>query len=55
MNMLERETLNILSRRGKPGPRFVRGLVWVVIGIFIITLLAFWAGIELRLPMGGRL
>ena len=55
MNMLERETLKIMSQRGKPGPRFVRGLIWVIIAIFIISVLAFWTGIELRLPMRGRL
>ncbi|MCH8849896.1 MAG: hypothetical protein IIC89_03620 [Chloroflexi bacterium] len=48
MNILERETRRLAAQRGKPGPRFVRGLIWVIIGIFIISLLAFWAGIEMR-------
>ena len=55
MNMLERETLRIAAQRGKPAPHLLRGLVWVVIGIVIISLLAFWAGIEMQLPMRGRL
>jgi len=47
--MLERETLRIAAQRGRPGPRLVRGVIWVIIAIFIISLLAFWAGIELRM------
>ena len=55
MNMLERETLRIATQRGNPGPRLLRGLIWLIIGIFIISVLVFWAGIEMQLPMRGRL
>ena len=48
MNWVDREALKILSQRGKPGPRLVRGLLWAIFAIFIISLLAFWAGIALN-------
>jgi hypothetical protein len=41
MNMLELETLRIAAQRGQPGGRLLRGLIWAVIAIFIISILVF--------------
>jgi hypothetical protein len=39
-----REALQPLRGRGRPGPRLVRGLLWAVVAIFVISILAFWFG-----------
>ena len=41
MNWVDQETLRIMSQRGKPGPRLVRGLIWAVLAIFPISILLF--------------
>ncbi len=43
MNWSDQEALKTLSQRGKPGPRLVRGLIWAIFAIFIISLLIFLA------------
>ncbi len=43
MNWADREALKTLSQRGKPGPRLLRGLIWAVFAIFIISVLVFLA------------
>jgi hypothetical protein len=30
--------------RGRPWPRLVRGILWAVLALFVISILAFWAG-----------
>jgi len=45
MNWSDQEVLKTLSQRGKPGPRLVRGLIWAIFAIFLISLLAFLVGI----------
>ncbi len=39
MNWADQEALKNMSKRGKPGPRLVRGLIWAAIAIFIISIL----------------
>lgn len=39
-----REALPPLAERGRIGPRLVRGILWAVVAIFVISILAFWLG-----------
>lgn len=39
-----RDALQPLAERGRPGPRLVRGLLWALVAIFVISILAFWLG-----------
>lgn len=39
-----RDALQPLRERGRLGPRLVRGLLWTVVAIFVISVLAFWFG-----------
>ena len=41
MNMLERETLRVAAQRGQPGGSLLRGLIWAMIAIFIISVVIF--------------
>ncbi len=43
MNWVDREALKIMSQRGEPGPRLLRGLIWAIFAIFIISILVFLA------------
>ena len=43
MNWSDQEALKTLSQRGKPGPRLIRGLIWAIFLIFIISVLIFLA------------
>jgi len=40
-NRYDNETLKLLAERGPIGERLIRGLIWAVIAIFIISVLAF--------------
>ena len=51
MNMLERETLRVAAQRGQPGGRLLRGLIWAMIAIFIISVLAFLIVVFGPLPL----
>ena len=39
MIWVHQEALKAMSQRGKPGPRLVRGIIWAMIAIFIISIL----------------
>ncbi len=43
MNWSDQEALKTLSQRGKPGPRLLRGLIWAIVAILIISILVFLA------------
>ncbi len=43
MNWVDQEALKTLSQRGKPFPRLIRGLIWAIFAIFIISILVFLA------------
>ncbi len=40
--MLERETLRIAAQRGQPGSRLIRGALWAMILLILLTLLVFY-------------
>ena len=40
MNWSDQEALKTLSQRGKPGPRLVRGLLWALFILFVVSVLA---------------
>ncbi len=52
MNWSDQEALKTLSQRGKPGPRLVRGLIWAMFSIFLISIFVFLALVVLS-SVGG--
>jgi hypothetical protein len=51
---LAADRLQPLAERGRPGPRFVRGLLWALAAIFVISILAFWLGHSIAPPVFER-
>ena len=43
MNWADQEALKAMSQRGKPGPRLVRGLLWALLAVLLISVLLFLA------------
>ncbi len=43
MNWADQEALKIMSQRGKPGPRLVRGLLWALLTVSLMTIILFLA------------